>query len=120
IELVTLFSVHDFERAKLFPPPPPPPGDPFEVMWKFRGEHPNYYHIVPKSAPVLDEARVYFGTDDGTFYALEQRDGSVAWTHKVTYGAHGKFIFSSPAVHDGVVFFGAYDGNVYALHTGDG
>src|SRR5690606_30211085 len=55
------------------------------------------------------------------FWALHQRDGSVAWKYKIrSLNSSGKNILSSPALHDEKVFFGAYDGNVYALSVHDG
>lgn len=92
-----------------------PVRDIFSVEWKFGSNNPVYFHVVPKSAPAIDDERVYFGSDNGTMWALNQSGGSVAWSFKTLFGAGNKRIFSSPTVHDGLVYFGAYDGNVYAL-----
>lgn len=93
---------------------------PFTVEWYFKSENPNYFYVVPKSAPAVDDTKLYFGSDSGNFWALNQRDGSVTWKFKVGLHAKGKNIFSSPVVHKGVVYFGAYDGNFYALDTATG
>ncbi|MDO8514306.1 MAG: PQQ-binding-like beta-propeller repeat protein [bacterium] len=93
---------------------------PFILHWKFESKDPSYFHILPKSAPAIDDERVYFGADNGTLWALNQSDGSVAWSYKTLFGAGKKRIFSSPAVHDGIVYFGAYDGNFYALDAKTG
>lgn len=97
------------------------PSLPFTIKWKFTSENPNFFYVVPKSDPILDEERIYFGSDNGYFWAINQDDGSTAWNFKVGYHAKGKSIFSSPALHSsGLVIFGAYDGNIYALDSKTG
>ena len=86
-----------------------------EIRWKFQGESPNLFYVVPKSAPVVSDGFVYFGTDDGNFFSLDVMNGRVAWRYKVPFGSKGKYILSTPAVYRDMVFFGAYDGNLYAL-----
>jgi outer membrane protein assembly factor BamB len=93
---------------------------PYTVHWKFQSENPNYNLVVPKSAPVCDDERVYFGADNGTMWALRQSDGSVVWSFQTFRGAGKKRIFSSPALYDGTIYFGAYDGNFYALDSKTG
>lgn len=128
IKVISLFTLDDFsetggieEYARLNTPQKVvPPREYFSVNWKFASENPVFFHVLPKSAPALDEERVYFGADNGTMWALNQSDGSVAWKYKTFFGAEEKRIFSSPAVHDGIVYFGAYDGNLYALDAKTG
>jgi orotate phosphoribosyltransferase len=93
---------------------------PFKAHWKFQSENPNYFYVVAKSDPILDDERVYMGSDSGVFWALNQRDGSIAWSYKVGFHAKGKSIFSSPAIWKDTVLFGAYDGNFYALNKETG
>ncbi|MBI2108968.1 MAG: AMMECR1 domain-containing protein [Parcubacteria group bacterium] len=95
-------------------------GDAFIRKWYFKSENPNYFYVIPKSAPAIDGDKIYFGSDSGYFWALNQNDGSVSWKYKVGLGSRGKSVFSSPAVYDNTVYFGAYDGNVYALDTKTG
>jgi len=92
----------------------------FNREWYFQSNDPNYFYIIPKSTPALDNKKVYFGSDSGNFWALNQNDGSVAWKYKVSWYAKGKSIFSAPAVYNNTVYFGSYDGNVYALDTTTG
>jgi len=73
--------------------------------------------VVPKSAPVLDENYVFYGTDLGEFIALHQEDGSLAWNFRIGSHPKGKGIFSSPALYNELIYFGAHDGNVYALEN---
>jgi outer membrane protein assembly factor BamB/orotate phosphoribosyltransferase len=98
----------------------PPVPRPFEVLWRFASDNPNFYYVVPKSAPAIDDSKVYFGSDSGNFWAINQADGSIAWKYKILFGAKGKYIFSSPAIHKNTVYFGAYDGNFYALDKDSG
>ena len=93
---------------------------PYQIVWTFSGGKPSYQHVVPKSAPAIDADRVYMGTDDGTFFALDQSNGSVAWKYQIGFQAGSKGIFSSPLVHDDIVYFGGYDGTFYALNAKDG
>lgn len=120
----SLFDLSDFQNSlgttNRTPREPGRPLMPFEVKWKFASENPNYFYVVPKSDPVLDNNKVYFGSDSGVFWALNQSDGSIAWKKKVGFHPSGKSIFSSPSISNDTVFFGAYDGNFYALDTKTG
>ncbi len=125
IKIISLFTLDDFPRsggiaAIQDAEPRAHIGMPFKVAWKFESAHPSYFHILPKSAPVVDDERVYFGADNGVMWALNQKDGSVAWSYKTLFGAGTKRIFSSPALARGNVYFGAYDGNFYALDAETG
>lgn len=86
-----------------------------EICWKFQGESPNLFYVVPKSAPVVSDGLVYFGTDDGSLFSLDVVNGMVVWRYKIPFGSKGKYILSTPAVYRDRIFFGAYDGNFYAL-----
>jgi len=128
IRIISLFTLDDFpqtgglaEYAKMVARYATPLAEIlFDVKWKFQSENPGYFHILPKSAPVIDDERVYFGADNGVMWALNQSDGSVAWSYKTLFGAGMKRIFSSPALARGHVYFGAYDGNFYALDAKTG
>ncbi len=123
IRIISLFSLADFPEAVEEPRRSPPPTVmPFDIEWKFESTDPNYFYVIPKSAPVLGDPRLYYGSDNGTFWALNQSDGTVAWSYKVRFGGGDKRIFSSPAlsIKHGLVCFGAYDGNLYALGLADG
>lgn len=91
--------------------------NPFQEIsvWRFFSPDPNFAHLVPKSAPVVSEGMVYFGTDSGLFFALNALNGKTIWTYRVPFGSQGKKIFSTPVIWKDLVIFGAYDGNLYAL-----
>jgi orotate phosphoribosyltransferase len=98
-----------------------PRHDIFNFEWLHQSPKPNYFYRVPKSAPILDKEKVYFGSDDGVMRALDQATGEERWKFKIYgLGAQGKTIFSSPALHNGMLYFGAYDGNFYALDAETG
>jgi orotate phosphoribosyltransferase len=113
------FTLRDFELEVEIREDEPPQRGIFQKAWSFVSPRGNFYHRVPKSFPVTDNKRVYFGSDSGTFWALDAHDGSVAWQYQIRT-AGKKNIWSAPALHDGSVFFGAYDGNVYCLEAHSG
>lgn len=113
IHLSSLFALDDFglklneiENNFLF--------NYFNVLWYFQSPNPDLFHLIPKSTPAIDNKRIYFGSDSGCFWALNQKDGSVAWKYKVWWFKQ-KGIFSSPAIFKDNIYFGSYDGNVYCL-----
>jgi orotate phosphoribosyltransferase len=119
IAVVSLFALNDFSRVlpvkNLTPVEMVPVPRPFRVRWRFAGARPNFFYVLPKSRPALDERCLYFGIDQGLFVALDRLTGQEVWTYRVLFGSAGKYIFSSPALWRDLVFFGAYDGNLYAL-----
>ena len=94
----------------------------FKTLWHFQNQSPNFFLRVPKSAPILDEEKIYFGADNGHLLALNQKDGSVVWEFSETgYSTkEGKIILSSPSIHKNTIYFGAYDGNLYAINKTTG
>jgi outer membrane protein assembly factor BamB len=121
IKIKSLFTLDDFtitlgERVRMISDKPAVPVPmPFNPLWQFKSPKPSFGHVVTKSQPTLDETKVYFGSDNRIFWALNQTDGSVAWKYTVGLPNNGKSIFSNPAIHKNLIIFGAYDGNVYAL-----
>src|SRR5689334_16948852 len=79
------------------------------VKWKF----PTGNRIV--SSPVIDNKKIYFGSDDGNVYAVDAESGREIW-RRITRGP----VPSTPAVAAGMVYFVSYDGNFYALNAETG
>jgi outer membrane protein assembly factor BamB len=79
------------------------------VKWKFKT---NGYVV---SSPALADGVVYFGSTDGTLYAVDRDAGTLKWK-----AATGSRVVSSPAVANGIVYFGSYDGKFYALDATSG
>jgi orotate phosphoribosyltransferase len=93
---------------------------PFASSWYFKSEGADFFQVRPKSTPVLDDTRVYLGTDSGIVWALDQKNGNVAWQRKIGFALSAPHVFSTPALHDGTLYLGAHDGNFYALDARDG
>jgi outer membrane protein assembly factor BamB len=76
-------------------------------------------HAVPpgtESSPVVWNGDVYFGSQDGTVYALRAKTGHVVWT----YHASGA-VKAGPTIGDnGRLYFGDYAGRVYSLNARTG
>lgn len=120
IKIISIFTLDDFANslkvAMLVNKEERPTPLPFRVLWQTQIAKANYFYVVPKSAPVIDEKKVYFGSDNGNFWALDQVGGKEAWHFKIFgFGSQGKTIFSSPTLYKNLIYFGAYDGNFYAL-----
>jgi outer membrane protein assembly factor BamB len=77
--------------------------------WQFKTAGP-----IKSSAAVVD-GKVFVGSDDGNFYALDASSGKKLWAYKTGGG-----IESSPLVLDGKVYFGSSDAFLYALNAADG
>jgi outer membrane protein assembly factor BamB len=88
----------------------------FKIKWITGAMSPNFFYVIPKSAPVIDDSMVYFGSDSGILWAINQIDGKECWRFKMRgFKARDKAIFSSPALSSKNLYFGAYDGNFYCL-----
>jgi outer membrane protein assembly factor BamB len=69
---------------------------------------PSYIFSSPAVGP---DQTIYFGSGNGTFYALNP-SGSEKWSFRT-----GAEIQSSPAIgRDGTIYFGSVDGKLYALN----
>ncbi len=90
---------------------------PFTTVWTFKDFAPNYALVIPKSAPLFYNDRLFFGSDSGNFYCLNALDGSIIWEYRIFFGSKGKLIMSSPCIYKDTIYFGAYDGNFYALDS---
>ncbi len=63
-----------------------------------------------ESSPLIDDGRVFFGSQNGTVYALNDRNGAVIWA----YHAAGA-VKASPSLAGGVLYFGDYSGRLQAI-----
>ena len=124
IKIISLFTLDDFKSAlsisNLVDKNELPVPMPFDIGWYFKGEKPDYFKVMSKSAPAIYGEKIYFGGDDGVFWALNQSNGRVVWEYKILFGTKSKKVFSSPAIFNKTVYFGAYDGNFYALDSETG
>ena len=67
------------------------------------------------SSPAVWSGAVYFGSGDGSVYALEAATGALKWKFKT-----GDVVHASPAIADGMVFIGSWDSFFYALDAATG
>ena len=68
------------------------------------------------TSPAVVDGRVYFGSDDGSIYAVNAYDGALIWNYST-----GGPVQSSPAVVDGVVYIGGFHSHaVFALNASSG
>src|SRR4029453_8716457 len=79
------------------------------LKWKFATGN----RIV--SSPVMDNKKIYFGSDDGNVYAIDAESGREIWKRS-TRGP----VPSTPAVAGGIVYVTSYDRNFYALNAETG
>ncbi len=69
-----------------------------------------------RTTPVIDdEGILYFGSNDGYFYAVNSYDGKQVWKYPVNSEMSG-----AAAVDNSNVYFGALNNNVYALERKTG
>ncbi len=97
-----------------------PPWEKYKIYSRTELCKANPYLVIPKSAPILDQKKLYMGIDDWRFLCIDTLTGTILWSFKILFGSKGKRILSSPAIYREYVFFGAYDGTFYCLDKNNG
>jgi outer membrane protein assembly factor BamB len=69
-----------------------------------------------ESSPLVDHGTLYFGTENGTVYALRTSNGSVKWRYRASGAVKGGLAMDSR----GRLYFGDYAGKAYAIRAADG
>jgi outer membrane protein assembly factor BamB len=82
------------------------------TVWQWSTGTPDSIYSSPN---VDDKGRIFFGSYDGLFYALDP-NGTLAWR----YTGCNNYIHTSPSVGWGMVFFGSCDGYLRCLSTNNG
>ena len=67
------------------------------------------------STPVLRNGVAYFGSQDGSVYAISLETGAVKWQFET-----GAAVVASPLIHKNMLIVGSFDRKLYALGLGDG
>jgi len=67
------------------------------------------------ASPVVDKDKVYAGSGNGNFYALNNKDGRLAWKFQTNGVIH-----SSPAISGDSVYFASWNSYIYALNANTG
>ena len=88
-------------RARISPP--------LGVRWKIKLQ-PGDERINALNPPVVIGNTIYFGSEDGNFYALDAESGYMRWVFR-----SGAEINSIPYVDSSQAYFGSKDGKLYAL-----
>ena len=68
-----------------------------------------------ESSPLVADGRVYFGSENGTVYAMDADDGNVRWRFRA-----GGAVKGGLALADGKLYFGDYGGRAYAIRESNG
>ena len=68
------------------------------------------------SRPAASTDRIFFGNDNGTFYAIDRTSGDLVWS----FPTDSINLPSSPVIADDIIIFGSFDGGVYGLDVHDG
>ena len=67
------------------------------------------------SSPAVAGGLVYFGSGDGSVYALDGSSGTLRWKFRT-----GNVVHASPAVAEGTLYVGSWDSYFYALDAASG
>lgn len=86
-----------------------------ELIWEFGADFSLGSYNDISSTPTVCDGRVFFGSNVGTFYALNVYNGKILWKTEMD-----DRISSSPKVSGGVVYFGCEDGFLYAYNIETG
>src|SRR4051794_9726377 len=76
-------------------------------------------HRLPsraESSPLVVGKTLYFGTENGTVYALRTSDGSVKWRYRASGAVKGGVAMD----YRGRLFFGDYSGHLTSVRASDG
>jgi len=79
------------------------------MVWSFKAGD------VVRSSPVVGYGYVFFGSQDGKVYALDEKDGKEVWSF-----AAGAGVDAPPLLHEGMLFVGDMDGIFHALDVQEG
>jgi outer membrane protein assembly factor BamB len=87
---------------------------PIAVKWKLRLQY-QEGPALTFNPPVILDNTIYFGSDDGNFYALDIESGYMRWV----FNTDGP-INSVPAADDASIYFGSNDGRFYCVERETG
>jgi len=83
-----------------------------DEQWNFPVDFSDPDDSVRCAPTVPGDGRVYFGSFNGYFYAVNQSDGALAWKKPIHGGA--KWVFDTAAYSDDRIFYGESAGGVGA------
>lgn len=80
-----------------------------DIKWKFKTEGKIF------SSPIVQNGIAYIGSEDGYFYAIDEKSGNLKWKFKTNGAVH-----SSTSIYNDIVYFGSFDGHYYAVNAKSG
>jgi outer membrane protein assembly factor BamB len=91
-------------------------GGPYHLRWGWNTtQGPETLRLGGNVQPVIADGRLFIGTLDGTFVALDAQRGTELWRAQT-----GDAILGTAAVMGNLVYVGSQDGLVHAYDTGTG
>ena len=87
---------------------------PIAVKWKLQLQYDDQ-QAMAFNPPIIYDDTIYFGSDDGNFYALDIESGYMRWVFK-TDGP----INSVPTADEDFIYFGSNDGYFYCVTRDEG
>ncbi len=88
----------------------PPLGLRWKLRLQFQGDE-----TVSFNPPIIKDQTIFFGSNDGNFYALDAESGYMKWIFPTKNAVN-----SVPFADDDTVYFGSNDGAVYAVDIATG
>ena len=88
----------------------------YSFKWKYEGIN-KTDHTAPKSAPVIENNRLYIGSDQSKVLCLDL-SGSKTWEFGVDY--HPKGVHQTPIIVGEKLIVSSYGGFIYAIGKNDG
>src|SRR4030067_2998054 len=86
------------------------PVPPLEKAWEFKADS-----NIKEPGPIAACDMIFFGSKDGSIYALDAASGQMKWTFRM-----GKALKLPLATADGVIFAASEDKNFYAIDVQTG
>jgi outer membrane protein assembly factor BamB len=85
------------------------------IAWKFQADGAIHTSVA------RHDGRIYFGSNGGTVYALNEIDGSLVWSKRIgRVEPRTRKQFTVPLVHDGRIYIGSADRGVHCLDASNG
>jgi outer membrane protein assembly factor BamB len=84
------------------------------LNWSFKTEG-QIRNLYPKATPLVDGQRLYLGSADGSFYALNREDGRPIWKRDLGAG-----IYTSPAIAGDRIYVTTQGKKLYRLNKESG
>src|SRR5262249_23749696 len=75
---------------------------------------------VAYGQPTIADGRLFFGTQDGTIYALDSATGCAYWTFKAAASVRSALVIEKAASGKYVAYFGDLQASAYAIDAQNG